>query len=188
MEKILYRQIEKINDKDVQGFIKTVLDNAPFEFWTDPCSGSGKYHPPEDQGEGGIIRHLVKCSEISFELCNFFNIPERDKDIVIGSSIIHDIKKNGDPWSEKTDYEHGKIAYDWLEQFSLKQPEKEELRNCVRYHMWKWVKPDEELERALNPSLNERIVQLTDYFCSRKCASFLPGFNVPDEVIRNFMK
>lgn len=88
-------------------------------------------------------------------------------------------KKNGLPWSDKTNYEHGLIAYNWLKQFELREPVKEEILNCIRYHMWIWVKPPEELPRASNATTKELIVQFSDHLASRKGMSFLPGFDVP---------
>lgn len=187
MKQALYAQLKQIKDDEMRIFAEKALDKAPEEFWKAPCSSSGKYHPPEDQGDGGIVRHLIKSAYISKDLCEFFDLNERDTDIVVTASILHDIKKNGEPWKESTDYTHGKIAYEWLNQFSLAYPKKEEIRNCVRYHMARWVQPEEELKRALNPNKKELIVQLTDYFCSRKCASFLPGIDVSEEDITKFL-
>ena len=34
-----------------------------------------------------------------------------------------DIKKNGEPWGASTDYAHGIIGAEWLEQFPLDDPE-----------------------------------------------------------------
>lgn len=188
-EKLFY-ETEKIQDSKIIEFTQKALNNVPNEFWTAPCSSSGKNHPPEDQGEGGIVRHILKGTYICQDLCRFFKIQENDvdEDIVMSGWILHDAKKNGDPWGERTDYTHGLIAYNWLEQFELEEPKKEKIRNCVRYHMWKWVQPEEEIKRATNPSTNERIVQLTDYFCSRKKASFLPGINLNERDIEKYSK
>ena len=76
-----------------------------------------------------------------------------------------------------------------LDQFELKQPEKEEIKNCVRYHWARWItEPPEDSARGANPTKKELIVQLSDFFCSRKCASFLPGINLSEEQIKNFLK
>ena len=188
MTEALDLQIQKIQDSEIQSFVRQALDNTPREFWTAQSSPSGKHHPPEDQGEGGIVRHVIKCVYISDELSSFFSLSDTKRDVVVASSILHDIKKNGEPWGEKTDHCHGRIAYEWLDRFELRQPEKDEIRDCIRYHMAKWVKPDGELERALNPTTAELVVQLSDYFSSRECASFLPGVNVGKEDIENYCR
>jgi hypothetical protein len=183
----LYKQIEKIKDADIQKFTKLALDNAPAEFWIAPCSSSGHHHPPEDNGEGGTLRHKIKCIYIGSDLAaRVYNLPEIKVDVVRSGLLLHDVQKNGIPWGNKTHVAHGLIAYVWLQQFPLKQPEKEEICNCVRYHMGQWSQPAEEAERALKPTITEMIVQLTDYVCSREYASFLPGIGLSEDIIKSY--
>ncbi len=186
LKKMLYSQLVEISDLEVRGFVKEVLDNAPEGFWNTPCSGSGKYHPPENQGNGGLIRHLLKCLECAKDLCRYFGLSQEDRDVVLGSIFLHDIKKNGDPWGEVTDMEHGKIGAEFLDNFKLKEPQKTEIKNCVRYHLFGFTGTKEDIERASKPTKKEMIVQMTDLFCSRKYASWLPGFEVPKEAIDSF--
>ena len=186
-KKLLYSKLNEINDLEIRGFVKEVLDNAPEGFWIIPCSGTGKYHPPEDQGEGGVIRHLVKCVVTGADLCGYFDLPQEDKDIVLAGIFLHDIKKFGDPLGESSDPDHARIGANFLEKFSLREPEKTEIMNCVRYHMGRFVHP-EEIERAKNPTQKELIVQLADFFGSRKYASWLPSVNVSQEDIDKFLR
>jgi hypothetical protein len=170
----LYDLTEKIDSKDIRAFTHEALYNAPKKFWEAPSSSSGRYHPPEDQGKGGLVRHIIKATCVAEELSRFYDLKNEDKDIVIAATLLHDIKKNGLRWGEMTDYTHGLIAYNWLSRFNLKDPSKTQIRNCVRYHMGRWVQPESELERALNPTIHEQIVQLSDYISSRKSISFMP--------------
>jgi hypothetical protein len=183
----LYSKIKEISDKEIQQFVKQALDNAPKGFWLTPCSGTGRYHPPENQGEGGLIRHLLKCFETAKDLCRYFGVSQTDKDIILASIILHDIKKNGDPWGQSTDMRHGKIGADFLDKFQLKEPEKTKIKNCVRYHMGRFTGTVEDIPRTLNPTKNELIVQMTDLFCSRKYASWLPGCQLKEEDIKKFL-
>jgi len=186
MKEILYLKIQEIKDEDIRVFVKTALDNAEEQFWHIPCSGTGKYHPPENQGDGGVIRHLIKCVETSKDLCRYFGLNEEETDIVIAGTILHDIKKYGEPWGEVTHPEHGKMGSDFLERFELKEPAKTQIRDCVRYHMRQFTGTKEDIERASNPDKKELIVQLADLFCSRKYASWLPGIELNKEDIDNF--
>jgi len=90
------------------------------------------------------------------------------------------------PWKENTDYRHGLIAYNWLEQYNNKTVNAIEIRTCIRYHMGRWCSPKEEIERAIKPNTNELIVQLADYMSSRKNVSFLPGISLSEDSIRNY--
>jgi len=188
MKQALYAQLKEINDSEIRNFVKIALDNAPEGFWHTPCSGTGKYHPPENQGDAGLIRHLVKCVYVANDLCKYFNINDIQRDIVIAGTILHDIKKNGDPWGQSTDLEHGIIGAKYLDQFELKEPYKSQIQNCVRYHLSRFTRTKEDVKRASNPTKEELIVQMTDFFCSRKYASWLPNLNVKDEDVDNFFK
>ena len=186
MKAKLYLQIEKIESPHIRKFTKNALDKAHDQFWLVPSSSSGKFHPPEDQGEGGLIRHLVKASEVAYELARFYNITTQDRDIVVSAAILHDIQKNGIPWGISSDSNHALVAYHWLDEFDLDQPYKNKIRKCVRYHMSRWSGLKKEIERATRPNTNELIVQLSDYFSSRKNVSFLPGISLSEEVIKGY--
>jgi len=188
MKESLYSQLKEIKDPNIKNFVKEFLNQAPKEFWHSPCSGTGKYHPPENQGDAGLIRHLIKCVQTARDLCRYFKLSQRDTDIVMVATILHDIKKNGDPWGQNTDMNHGLIGAEFIDKFKLKEPEKTEIKNCVRYHLNRFTGTKEDIKRASNPTQKELIVQLTDLFCSRKYASFLPGINVKEEDIKNFLK
>lgn len=188
MKEALYLQLNEIKDLEIKNFVKTALDNAPEEFWHIACSGTGKFHPPENQGDAGLIRHLIKCVITAKDLCSYFNLNEKDADIVLASVILHDIQKNGNPYGSSTHPEHGKIGADFLDKFQLKEPEKTEIKNAVRYHMNRFTGTKEDIERANNPTKKELIVQMTDMFCSRKYASWLPNQNIPPEKIDSFLQ
>lgn len=183
----MYKKIEDIKDTNIQNFLIDVFNSADKEFWVEASSSSGKYHPAEDNGPGGLIRHVLKSAEVGKELSRFFDLNEKNKDIVLASCLLHDIKKNGNPWGERTDFEHGLIAYNWLKEFKLKDvSSKNKILSCVRYHMSRWTQPEEERIRAMKPTLNERIVQLSDYLASRKGMSFLPGLELTKEQIKKY--
>ena len=40
-----------VRDIEIIDFAESALDSADPNFWLDPCSSSGKYHPPENQGK-----------------------------------------------------------------------------------------------------------------------------------------
>ncbi len=186
LRKMLYSRINEIDDLEIRKFVKEVLDSAPEGFWTTPCSGTGRYHPPENQGNGGLIRHLIKCLVVAKDLCRYFGVSQETKDIVLAAIFLHDIKKNGEPWKENTDMNHGKMGAEFLGKFELKEPYKTKIKNCVRYHLYRFTGTMGDVERASNPTQEEKITQLTDLFCARKYASWLPGFEVPQEAINNF--
>jgi len=120
--------IDIIQNSDIQDFVRMLLETAPPEFYTDACSGTGRYHPPEDQQVGGILIHTKKAVQVALSLMRFYgldpNRPERKeywllRDQIIAAVILHDLYKNGIPWGESTHPEHGDIAAKELEKLAL---------------------------------------------------------------------
>lgn len=195
MELNLDREVQKIKSIYIRKFVKKALLKADPMFWKAPCSSSGKYHPPEDQEEGGLIRHIQKGVIVVEQFARRAQFDEVELDMAIAAILLHDICKDGvPPWGKHTDYTHGLIGSKWLEQFELRnRAMKKAILDAVRYHMAPWcyaVSPFNnraytkeemmqninELSRALtNPSRIELAVREGDYWSSRETMSFLPG-------------
>jgi len=194
---MLSEELKKIKSTQVKKFVETALNNADPKFWEAPCSSSGKFHPYEDQGNGGLIRHVKKGIAVVEQYTRRAVFSEYESDLAIGAFLLHDIKKNGDPWGEETDYTHGIIGSEWLKQFEMDdQTGKQMILDAVRYHMtpWCWAVPPfenrfytqeemkkniAELTRALvSPSRIELAVREGDYWASRQSMSFLPGKSI----------
>ncbi len=208
--KALENEIKMINSPAVRRFVTQALENADPGFWTVPSSSSGKYHPPEDQGEGGLIRHVKKTVVVCREYARMMNFEAWESNCAIAASLLHDIKKNwnGSEWTDQTDYRHGMFGAGWLKQFWLYDAtRKKVILDAVRYHMGQWcttlgyekmkavyskdksfmLSAEEfaaeikERTRSLQPNKVEYAVQIADYFASRKDISFLPGMTIMPE-------
>lgn len=190
-------ELEKIKSQDIRNFTKQALLKADPMFWRAPCSSSGKYHPAEDQIEGGLIVHCKKGIVVVEQFGRRANFDGREMDCSVSAFLLHDVQKNGIPWGKDTDYTHGLVASRWLEQFELEDAAaKKIIMDAVRYHMAPWcyaVGPFEdrpyskdemqlnwqELSRALVcPSRVELAVREADYWSSRQNMSFLPDKQV----------
>ena len=187
MKKLLESRVELIKNASIKEFVKDVLSSLSEDFWKIPCLGSGKYHPPENQGQEGLIRHLIKCVYIAEDLCRYFGLGDVDRDIVLAGTILHDIKKYGER-KDRTDPRHGEIGAEFLDGFELEKNIKKKIKDCVKYHMYRFVGNKGNLERAKNPTKNEFIVQMADFFSSRKYASWLPGKEINEKEIKEFLK
>ena len=175
-----------IDDNAIADFVRQAFSAADPQFFTSAMSSSGKYHPTEDNGRGGCARHCLKVGRIAHDLSSFYEITKQERDIVTAAGLLHDICKNGNPWTDKTQYEHGLIAYDYLGEFTLAEPYKELIRSAVRYHLGKWAMPESEKPRAENPTRTELVVQLADFIGSRKSISFLPGLELSQDAIQSY--
>ena len=195
--RLIQREIEKIVSEDIKEFTYQAFAEVDENFWIAPASSSGKYHPPEDNGEGGLVRHVVKGVVVVEQFGRRAKFTLREIDLGISAFLLHDTCKNGVVWtSSNTDYTHGLIAAKWLEKFDLADAmAKEQILSAVRYHMAPWcyaVSPyDErpytkqemnqnldELTRAMYPTRVEKAVQEADYWSSRQSMSYFPGVAV----------
>lgn len=189
--------LAKIKDNNIRTFTESVLEAVDDKFYTEPCSSSGRFHPPEDNGVGGVVRHVKKGVVVVEQFARRAMFSDMEKDIALSAYLLHDTCKNGIQWGKDTDYTHGYIASEWLKQFKLEDKfAKESLLDAVRYHMapWAfrhtpWAKESftkqemqeniAELHRALtNPTRIELAVREADYWSSREGMSYLPGANI----------
>ncbi len=135
----MFGEVAKIVSKDVFDFTTTAFYHAPGQFWDSPCSSSGKFHPPEDNGSGGLVRHLVKASYVADQFARKFQFSDYEKDLAKSATLLHDICKDGNPWSGSTDYRHGLIGSNFLSNFPLAdKTAKQIILDSVRYHMSPW--------------------------------------------------
>lgn len=167
--------LKLINDENIRISIQNVLKSAPKEFWTEPCSSSGKFHPPEDNFNGGIIIHSRKAVQAAISLCRFFEIKSSlIKDKIIAACILHDLQKGGIPWSKGTHPCHGELAAIWLKGIINDK----DILDLIQNHMGAWNKPKSTPALKIGETLTEKnimhlIVQLADYWASRKFCSFI---------------
>lgn len=212
---IFLEDLTKIKDASIKTFTLSALEAVDDRFYTDSCSSSGKFHPPEDNGVGGVMRHVKKGIVVVEQFARRALFSDTEKDIAISAFLLHDSCKNGVVWGKDTDYTHGYVASEWLKQFKLEDAfAKEALLDAVRYHMAPWVfrhvpwsrgekglftqqemqENLNEMHRALtNPTRIELAVQHADFWSSRKEMSYLPGANIvgvhdapPEELAKKY--
>lgn len=191
--RLVQNEILKIRSTDIAWFASRALFEVDRRFWTAPASSSGRFHPPEDNGEGGLVRHVIKGVAVIEQFARRAMFSERESDMAIGAFLLHDTCKDGVLWTGKTDLTHGLIAAKWLEKFELAdRTAKAEILRAVRFHMFPWcyaVDPFEdrlyskeemqanleEMKGAAFPGRVEQAVREADYWASRSNMSFLPG-------------
>jgi hypothetical protein len=174
-------QINTIKDDDIRDFVNDALADAPDEFWIAPASSSGNHHPPENNIKHGLLVHVIKALALAETSFRLFGISEDgvEADIVRASLLLHDVWKQGKPWSAGYCKEHGRICANILKQYTLKNEYvKEKILQCVATHMNVWAYPIEDLKDFFFPSRMQFIVALSDYYSSRNEISFYPYISV----------
>ena len=91
--------ITLIGDAKLQSAVREALDNTPPEFWVHPASKTGKYHPHQSLGEGGLIRHTMRAVTFFIRIRpkdpqGTFSLTEEEYWCGIAALILHDCQKH----------------------------------------------------------------------------------------------
>jgi len=94
-------EMVKIEDKRlIPNFMHIMADVEP-DFYIDPASKTGKYHPPDSNGEGGLVRHSLRVATIAAKFAECIGV---ETDLMRIAGYLHDICKT-------IDYkEHARLA------------------------------------------------------------------------------
>lgn len=139
----LQPELDQISNNQIKTFTEHVLKEAPAYFWVVPSSSGGKYHPPQSNGEGGLVRHTKAAVYFAAKLCDVFNVSESVKDCVLSACILHDIVKYGEPKQAYTtknhDYEGALFVKKHGEAFGLDTNVLTCITSCIAWHMGRWT-------------------------------------------------
>jgi 23S rRNA maturation-related 3'-5' exoribonuclease YhaM len=173
-------RVNTIVDEDIKKFVTEALEGAPDEFWTASASASGLNHPPEDRIEGGLLIHTIKALEVAESLFRFFGVEdETDRDIVRAALLLHDMYKQGFPWTDATNSEHGQICAMIVGEYALDNDYiKRRIQLCISTHMSRWAYPMESFKNFVIPDKLQIVTALSDYIASRNEISFYPNWSV----------
>jgi HD superfamily phosphohydrolase YqeK len=173
---ILEKEINLIQDNSIKEWTKATLNNAPEYFFRAMASSTGKYHPKCACQEGGLIIHVQRAVYIANRLCDGYGIKGIDRDIVLSSTILHDIAKVPSPKENPkityADYENHPLNAEkcWFgtkETVGLGVDNLAKITNCIRYHMGLWT-PQSIKKEIKDYTLLELIVYTSDYIATTK--------------------
>lgn len=103
---VFQQELALIRTDSIREFVVAVFEQfGTQDWWSRPCSLTGKYHPQLAQGSGGLVRHVKYgvywAQELSrAHIGNGRKFTPEDQwlvDVITGSLILHDLMKDGDP-------------------------------------------------------------------------------------------
>lgn len=161
----------KIKDRSRKKFLEECIERFPSYFWIAPSSGSGKYHPSDEHGDGGLFLHTRRVVKVCEHLSVMENLNERDRDILIIAAVLHDSFAKG----RKGSYSHSSDKYHPLypvEYFPysgfgekyLQEEEYDDIMEAVVSHMGRFSVTKSLVSKEKIPYL----LQVADYLTSRK--------------------
>lgn len=173
-------EIKTIRDYNTMTFASQLLDVIPEYFFTVPASSSGKYHPENDLGEGGLVRHSISVKRILEHLLvleGYFTFTNKEKELLKVAALFHDCMKSG----TQSDYEaneHTKFLHPiFASAFILVQAATTSfsyddamfIADAIASHMGQWNTSNRESGSLPTPvSDAQKILHLADYMSSRK--------------------
>ena len=143
-QSVLTEELKLIRDTAVREFTEHCLSQAPEYFWTKPSSSSGKYHPEQSNGEGGLVRHTQAVVYLAVKLCDVFSATRLETDCVIAACILHDILKYGPaPGEDHTTKDHDYRGALWVRELGIARGLDRRLLNIISegiaWHMGRWT-------------------------------------------------
>ena len=108
--KMFINEIGDIKDANLKAFATELIANADDYFFVVPASSSGKYHPPFDLGDGGLVRHTRLVAYMAKSLAESYCFSDYDTDCLIVAALAHDIKKQGNGDTGHTVWDHPILA------------------------------------------------------------------------------
>lgn len=170
---VFEKELKWIKSEPIRKLVEVTLEELTNfngkEFFKAPASKTGRHHPKCSNVQGGLIRHTKRAAAVAEHLCRAMAFTDAQKDIVIASVILHDIRKD--------DYRHhaesavtfiAKVLseYDDLAgQIGMDAILK--ITGCIGHHMGPWT--HHSIKKQMSEySQEELITYLSDYLSSCK--------------------
>ena len=166
--------------KDINDFAFHLLDTLPDYFFSVPASSSGKYHPENDLGEGGLVRHSITVSRMLSHLLapkGYFDFTDREKELLKVAALFHDSFKSGTQEEyEKnihTKFFHPIYAANHIITESVfagfNFNDAKFIANAIASHMGQWnTSTRMKGTLPLPESPEQKVLHLADYLASRR--------------------
>jgi len=178
MENEIDNQIPEIED-DLKEFAHHLLDTIPGYFYMVPASSSGKFHPVNDQGEGGLVRHSISVKRMLVHLLlpvGYYNFTPRQQRLLQVAALFHDSFKSGtqEEYEENihTKFLHPVLAANHILMESVKMrfdyDSASFIASAIMSHMGQWNTSWREAGALPLPKTPaQKALHLADYLASR---------------------
>jgi putative nucleotidyltransferase with HDIG domain len=166
-------ELSYIHNKRIQNICKKLLFRYAICYYPMP-SAKGPYHPPDEHGDDGFIRHCKKVAFWAVELCREHDFNHKIQDAMIMAALLHDIGRTDKilttfTRASFTTNSHAVKSYQIIKTSLLNHKDvnhpivKMALR-MIHTHMHHWEK---ERGAPMPETLEEYIFATADYCASR---------------------
>lgn len=178
---LMREEIDKLQDSENRRFANTLLNRLPEYFFSVPASSSGKYHPQNDLGTGGLVRHSISVARMLDHLLEpdgYFEFDNEQQDLLKIAALFHDCMKSGTQKEyeedEHTKFLHPLYAANFVMTTAIKSgfPYEKALfiYDAIIAHMGQWNTSNNEIGSKLPTPVSpgQKVLHLADYLASRK--------------------
>lgn len=88
---ILKHQIDLIKNKKLKSAVTKCISDREDMLKMLPASLTGKHHPPDERGPGGVVRHLKRVVWFVNNVADTLELDSWERDVLIASALLHDI-------------------------------------------------------------------------------------------------
>ena len=177
---LMLEEIDKLQDIENRRFASYLIDKVPEYFFSVPASSSGKYHPQNDLGEGGLVRHsisVVRMLEHLTEPEGYFDFDEEQFELLKIAALFHDCMKSGTQEeyenNKQTKFLHPLYAANFIMTVAIEcgYPYEKALfiYNAIISHMGQWNTRNDTMGKLPKPMTpGQKVLHLADFLASRK--------------------
>ncbi|MBN2380230.1 HD domain-containing protein [candidate division WOR-3 bacterium] len=134
----LDEELSSIQDASIKKFVSKSLKKVPDYFWHVPASASGRFHPLDTLGDGGLVLHTKRVVYLASEIAKVFKIEGEKLDVLRAAAILHDSFKNGVKDEGHTEEDHPLIVRYQLKELADETAFFEEIMNAIECHQGLW--------------------------------------------------
>ena len=88
---ILSEEIGLIKNKKLKTAVEKCIADREKMLKLLPATLSGKYHPPDERGPGGVVRHLRRMVWFVNKVADTLELPKWERDVLTAAALLHDI-------------------------------------------------------------------------------------------------
>lgn len=178
----LDEEVASIEDTSIRLFTAKALERVPDYFWEAPASSTGRFHPLDTLGKGGLVLHTKRVAYLAEEIGKAFKIEGVQVDVLRCAAILHDSFKNGVKDNGHTEEDHPLIVRYQLKELESETSHFDEIMRAIECHQGLWGPkplrmPSKPLEWALH---------IADFVASRTAIYlYFSGYNpgkMPEEL------
>ncbi len=179
-------ELNYIVDKDIRESLEYMIDQIPDYFFHIPASSTGKYHPMYATGDGGLLRHTKAVVRMAYELFGIYKFPQRTKDLIIMSCLLHDTLKKGEVEEKYTRFDHPILAAESVKKhkddMKLTDEDIDFVYGCIASHMGRFNTSEySDVILPIPSTPEQKFVHMCDYLGSRKVIDI--HFNDHNDII-----